>query len=138
MVAHKPSLLIVDDEPGVLLTLRLVFEDSGYLVTTAESGARALQLIAHQGNFDGVLTDLSMERPQSGLEVARAAARLRPRPAIVVFTGFGTIENVKAAVGTAVDHFALKPIDLDAFKSVLGRLLALRNDRLILTKSAQR
>jgi len=42
-MAGKPSLLIVGDEAGVLLTLQLLFEDAGYLVATAENAAQALQ-----------------------------------------------------------------------------------------------
>jgi DNA-binding NtrC family response regulator len=137
LMARKPSLLIVDDESNVRLTLQLVFEDGGYLVATAESGAQAIQMIRGQDKFDAVLTDMSMEHDQSGVEVAKAAAQLRPRPVIVVFTGFGTVENMRAAVGTAVDHFALKPIDLHDFKHVLARLLALRRDGLAASKSRQ-
>ncbi len=131
-----PSLLIVDDETNVLLTLQLVFEDSGYLVAVAGSAAEAVRLIEKAGKFDAVLTNLSMERDQSGFEVARVAARIRPRPVIIVFTGFGTVENVHAAVGTDVDYFALKPFDVDQFKRVLARLLALRNDRLTLSMNS--
>ena len=79
----RPSLLIVDDEPNFLLTFRMVFEDSGYLVTTAEDSTQALQLLGKMAEFDAVLTDMSMEQDQSGLEVAKAAAQLRPRPTIM-------------------------------------------------------
>jgi DNA-binding NtrC family response regulator len=136
-MARKPSLLIVDDETSVLLTLQMVFQEAGYVVAAAASEARALQLLRKPGKLDAVLTDISMENDQSGVEVAKAAAQLRPRPVIVVFTGFSTIDNMKAAVGTAVDHFALKPIDLDEVKRVLTRLLALRGDRLAASSSGQ-
>ena len=129
-MAQKPSLLIIDDESSVLLTLRLVFEDTGYLVATAESGAQAIQMIRGEAKFDALLTYMSMESHQSGMEVAQAAAELRPRPVIVIFTGFSTIEDMKAVISTPVDRFALKPIDLDDFKQALGRLLGLRKNRL--------
>lgn len=129
-VEQKPSLLIVNDESSVLLTLRLIFEDAGYLVATAESGAQAIKMIHSQTKCDAVLTDMSMENEESGVAVARATAELRPRPVIVVFTGFSsTIDSMQAAVTTAADHFLLKPIDLDDFKQVLARLLTLRNNR---------
>jgi CheY-like chemotaxis protein len=106
-MAGKPSLLIVDDEAGVLLTLQLLFQDAGYLVATAASEAEALQQLRKPGKFDAVITDMSMENKQSGLEVAKAAAQLQPRPAIVVFTGFGIDEDVRSVMVTTVDHFAL-------------------------------
>jgi len=107
-MVRKPALLIVDDEPSILLTMRLVFQESGYRVTTAVSEAEAVQTFQMRGSFDAILSDMSMEHDQSGLEV----------------------ENVKATVGTAVDQFIIKPIEVDDLKRVLGRLLALRSDRL--------
>jgi YesN/AraC family two-component response regulator len=71
-----------------------------------------------------------MEEERSGMEVAKAASHLQPAPVIVMMTGFGTLENVKAAVGSAVDHFALKPLELDELKRIVARLIALRRDRL--------
>jgi DNA-binding NtrC family response regulator len=71
-----------------------------------------------------------MEEDRSGLQVAMEASQLHPRPVIVMITGFGTVENVKAASGTAVDYFALKPLDIDELKRAVARLLALREDRL--------
>jgi DNA-binding NtrC family response regulator len=126
---RKPSILIVDDEQSVLFTLQLLLQDAGYLVETANSEAEGLSVLSKSPNFDVVITDMSMEHDQSGLEIVKAAAHLRPRPVIIAFTGFGVVENVKGAMGDA-DYFAIKPIDVDEFKSVLARLLALRYDRL--------
>lgn len=125
-----PRVLIVDDETNVALTLQMVFDDIGYAVTTADSCAVALEILRSRHNFDAVITDLCMEEDRSGLKVATAAARLHPRPAVVMITGFGTFENVKATVGSVVDHFALKPLDLDELKRVVARLIAIRRDRL--------
>lgn len=123
-------VLIVDDENNVALTLQMVFKEIGYTVTTANSCEAALEILRTRHNFDAVITDLCMEEDRSGMKVATAAARLHSRPVVVLITGFGTLENVKAAVGSAVDHFALKPLDLDELKHVVARLIALRRDRL--------
>lgn len=135
-MARKASLLIVDDEANVLTTLRLLFEDAGYKVATAESETQALRLLRRNSKFDAVLTDMSMEHDHSGLEVVKAAAKLRPRPVIIVFTGFGTLKNLRSSMNGAVDYFALRPIDIDEFKRVLARLLALRCDRVRLFANA--
>jgi len=127
---QHPSVLIVDDETNVALTLQMVFEEIGYAVTTAESCAAALDIVRGRRRFDAVITDLCMEEDRSGLEVAKAASQLQPAPVIVMMTGFGTFENVKAAVGSAVDHFALKPLELDELKRIVARLIALRRDRI--------
>jgi CheY-like chemotaxis protein len=48
---RKPSLLIVDDEPNVLLTLKLVLEEDGYQISTAASYAEAEKLLASRANL---------------------------------------------------------------------------------------
>ncbi len=126
----RPSILIVDDENNVALTLKMIFEAVDYGITTADSCGAALSILQSTPRFDAIITDLCMEEDRSGLRVAEAASQLHPRPVVVLITGFGTLQNVKAAVGTAVDHFALKPLDLDDLKRVVARLIALRRDRL--------
>jgi len=119
----KPSLLIVDDEPNVLLTLNLVIEEAGYEISTAGSFAEAVKLMQTPGQFDAILTDLWMEREDVGLELARSASKLNPRPIVVIFTGYGSTSNARAALGVPVDYFALKPLDVDELKRVLNRLV---------------
>ena len=117
-----PHLLIVDDEPSVLLTLGMIFEQDGYRVTRAGSCAEALHELANGHMFDAIITDLNMEKPDIGLDVARAALRLHPRPAVVICTGYADIKNARAALQLRVDYFATKPVDLDELKLVVGRL----------------
>lgn len=123
---QKPTLLIVDDEANVLFTLKLVLEEDGYEITTASSCAEALKLIHNAHQFDAILTDLRMEQEDIGLELAEAAAKLHPRPVIMIFTGYGSVENARGALGIQVDYFALKPLDLNDLKNALHRLLVLR------------
>ncbi len=122
------SLLIADDEPGVLLTLRLIFEQGGYSVTTAESAAEALQYLSSGARFSAVLTDLCMEKDDIGLDVAAAAANLHPRPIIIVLTGFSSVDNAQAALRLGVDYYAIKPLDADELQVALDRLLTNRKE----------
>ena len=128
-MAHQPSLLIVDDENNVALTLKMVFEREGYAVLTANSCAGALKLLADGHVFDAVITDLNMEKENIGLEVARAALRLHPKPAVVVCTGYASIDNSAAALQMKVDYLATKPVDLDELKRAVSRLMAFRNEK---------
>ena len=125
-MARQPSLLIVDDENNVALTLKMVFEREGYAVLTANSCAGALKLLADGHVFDAVITDLNMEKENIGLEVARAALRLHPKPAVVVCTGYASIDNSAAALQMKVDYLATKPVDLDELKRAVRRLMAFR------------
>jgi DNA-binding NtrC family response regulator len=126
---RKPCLLIVDDEESILETLRLILERHGYKVITAESCAEALEFFQAGAEFDAVITDLNMEREDIGLEVARAATELRPKPAIVILTGFANMSNARAALEIGVDYMANKPLAVKELTSVLDRLIPSRRER---------
>lgn len=115
-------LLIVDDEPNVLLTLGMIFELDGYKVSKAGSCVEALKMLGSGTRYDAVITDLSMERHDIGLEVARAAMLLKPRPVVVICTGYADLSNAQAALDMRVDYFATKPVDLDELKGAIRRL----------------
>lgn len=120
---RKPCLLIVDDEKGILDTLQLIFERDGYEVVTAQSCGEALSTFENQHKFDAVITDLNMEKEDIGLEVARAANNLTPRPAIVVFTGFANTSNTRAALEIGVDYMTHKPVEPKELTSAVNRLI---------------
>jgi len=123
---RKRLLLLVDDETSILQTLQMVFENEGYQVLTAQSCAEALNLLHNGQKFDAVITDLNMEREDIGLEVARAAQRVKPRPAIVIYTGFASVPNSRAALDMGVDYMAHKPVEISELISALNRLTSKR------------
>lgn len=123
-MAAQCSILLVDDESNILETLRLVFEREGYKVATATSSAEAVGLIKRTGRFDAVITDLNMEKEDIGLEVARVAMRSKPRPAVVICTGFASMANSRTALEMGVDYMAHKPVELTDLISALNRLIS--------------
>lgn len=125
---ERRSILIVDDEDSVLQTLRMVFENEGYQVATANSCQRALEILGNGGSFDAVITDLNMESEDVGLEVARAAVKRRPKPAVVICTGFASMNNSRESLTLGVDYMAHKPVELTALISALNRLIAREHD----------
>jgi CheY-like chemotaxis protein len=128
MARKKKSLLIVDDEVNVTRTLQMVFEDEGYSVTPAYSCAEALKIMKNGHHFDGVITDLNMERDNIGLTVARRALELKPQPVVVICTGYANMTNARQALMMHVHYLATKPVELDELKSNLARLIAIRDN----------
>lgn len=92
MDTHRPHILLVDDEPSIRLTLSVLLERSGYLVTTAADGDEALDLIDRR-SYDLVLLDLIMPGI-GGLALARYVRGVRPEAAILVLTGSDALEDV--------------------------------------------
>jgi CheY-like chemotaxis protein len=127
-MSSRSSLLVVDDEANVALTLRMVFEQEGYSVSTAHSCAEALQILHNGSSFDAVITDLNMEAPDIGLQVAEAALKLKPKPIIVICTGYASTINSRAALQMHVDFLATKPVDLGELVPALNRLISRRRD----------
>jgi YesN/AraC family two-component response regulator len=122
------DMLIVDDEPNVCLTLKLIFEREGFNVQTAASAKQGMKLLQDGNHFDLVLTDLHMEREDVGLELARAAKRNHPAPVLIILTGYASMKNARAALDIHVDHFALKPIELPELLETVRRLVGWRSD----------
>jgi CheY-like chemotaxis protein len=128
MARKKKTLLIVDDEVNVTRTLQMVFEDEGYTVTPAYSCAEALKIMKNGHQFDGVITDLNMERDDIGLTVARRALELEPQPIVVICTGYANLSNARQALLMHVHYLATKPVELEELKSNLARLIAIRDN----------
>ena len=84
----KSTVLIVDDEIGILSLLELSFADAGYHVRTAAGGLEAVQLCATE-SFDAVLSDARMPG-FSGHDLARWLAEHRPATRFILMTGWNT------------------------------------------------
>ena len=123
--AKLPWVLLAEDEPGILFTFSAILRQQGYQVETARTYAEAqVQMLAHR--YDAVIADLNMERVGLGLELARQAKELDPPPAVVIYTGYPTLEQLRAALALHVDYLALKPVDLEEIKAALHRLVTRR------------
>ncbi|MEO7092114.1 MAG: response regulator, partial [Polyangiales bacterium] len=80
------SVLLVDDEPGVLFTLSEVLTERGHRVLTARSGAEALTKV---DDADAVLTDLSMPG-MDGLELMGQIVQRDATLPVILLTAHGS------------------------------------------------
>src|SRR5579864_3552933 len=78
-------ILLVDDEPAILLTLKAILEMKGFEVVTATSSAEA-KLRLEVGSYHLVITDMKMEKETSGFDVVRFARQQQYRPAVAILT----------------------------------------------------
>nr|WP_118182414.1 HD domain-containing phosphohydrolase [Paraburkholderia phosphatilytica] len=104
------SILIVDDEPGVLSALRRLLRRTRYEVHTAESGAAALELLeAH--SIDLVISDMRMPH-MSGAEFLARVQQRWPDTVRLLLTGYADIGSVVSAINEGgVHHYLHKPWD---------------------------
>jgi DNA-binding response OmpR family regulator len=124
--SYKPSVLLVEDEPGILTTFQAILAQEGFEVTAVPTYQSATLLVQQQ-SFDAVITELNIEGQDLGLRLA-SELKIQPRPpAIVIYTGYPTVKQLREALKLRVDYVALKPVDLNEIKAALRTLIARRS-----------
>lgn len=121
-------MLVVDDEPNVCFTLKLIFEQEGFSVIAAASASEGIKALNDGHRFDLVVTDLHMERVDAGFDLVRAAKKLKSPPIVIVVTGYANVNNARTALDAQIDYFAVKPIEIPEFLEAIRRLAGWRTD----------
>ncbi len=116
----QAQVLIVDDEPEHGEVMADALRKPGHICTVVDSLAAASEELSF-GNFDVVVTDLVMERPDAGLEVLRLVKEHQPAAATIMVTAHGDIPTAKAALKGGAYDFIEKPLDLDVFRTLVQR-----------------
>ncbi len=107
---RPPTLLLVDDEEGVLSSLKRLFRRDGYRILTAPGGQQALDLLAEQ-EVDVIISDQRMPG-MTGVDFLRQAKLLRPGTIRMTLSGYTDLQSIIDAVNEgAVFKFLTKPWD---------------------------
>ena len=112
----RPTLLLVDDEPSILSSLRRLLRNEGYRILTANSGTEGLQVLA-ENDVDVIVSDQRMPG-MTGVEFLRTVRQLYPDTVRIVLSGFTELQTVTDAVNAgAIYKFLTKPWDDDQLRS---------------------
>ena len=122
----KRRILLVDDEPAILLTLKALLEIHGFEVETATS-ARDAKSKLRSSSFVMVITDMRMENDKAGLEVTRAAKMAPYQPAVALLTAFPMSDEAWRDDGA--DEMLVKPMNSSVLIQQLEALLVAHEDR---------
>ena len=120
-----PTLLVVDDEPGIVDSLQKVFEREHLRVLTATSGAEALEIVRREP-VSVMVTDLMMAG-MSGMDLLKASRSLSPETETVLMTAYGTVENAVEAMKQGAYDFVTKPLKRAHLLRVVGKALEKRS-----------
>ncbi|HEY9088648.1 MAG TPA: response regulator [Anaerolineaceae bacterium] len=104
------KILVVDDESGIVLLCQQLLELSEYEVTTATEPAQAIDY-ARQKRFDLLLTDIRLP-VMDGFDLVNQIKAIQPQIAVVVMTGYNTVETAIKALRSGVDGLVIKPYEL--------------------------
>ena len=114
-----PSILIVDDELGLLSSLVMAFETQGYRSAGAASAAEALELL-RAASFDVLLTDLVMPG-MDGLSLMDQVRADFPDTVIILMTGGATVESAVRALKGGASDYVVKPFRLAEIFHIVER-----------------
>lgn len=117
-------ILVVDDEPLVRRSLSELLTLSGYTVSTANNGREALECLKDY-NTDIIITDIKMPEVD-GMQLLRRVKEANPNIAVIMITGYGSIENAIDAIKEGAYDYITKPIVDSEIKIVIERLLKQR------------
>lgn len=107
----KKSVLVVDDEKGMIEWLKIALEKEGYEVETAMSGEKALEL-ARSRYFHCVITDIKMAG-MDGLQLLKKLKEEDPDVITIIITAYGTFESAVEALRSGASDFITKPFRID-------------------------
>ncbi len=125
----RPSILIVDDEANMRLTLGDVLEEDGYDVSVADSGERAVEM-CRQRAFDVVLMDVRMPGI-NGVDAFREIRREQLGARIILMTAYSTDELKRVAMEEGAIAFLPKPLDIE---NVLKLISAVKSTAILVVE----
>ena len=116
---RKPTVLVIDDESGILETLEILLRNEGFTPYVALGGKTGLERIAELAP-DIVLTDVRM--PQvGGVDVLAAARAKDPDTPVILMTAQATLQSAMQAVNEGAFYYIQKPFRNDELVAILRR-----------------
>lgn len=116
---QAPKILVVDDEERIRDACTMVLEEEGYDVATADNGELGLSMIEEK-HYDVILLDLMMPN-LSGLEVLPQLKEKHPDTAVIVITGYATVEHSIEAMKKGAFDFIPKPFTPDQLRTIVAK-----------------
>jgi two-component system response regulator HydG len=117
--SNKPTVLVVDDESGILDSLNILLRNEGFTPLLAHGGKAGLERIA-EGRPDIVLTDIRMPNV-TGVEILAAARQSDPDCPVILMTAQATLQSAMQAVNEGAFYYIQKPFRNDELIAILRR-----------------
>ncbi len=118
---NSHTILVVDDDPGMLNSLGMLLGHAGFQVTTAPSLTDALQLL-NQHYYDIVITDYYLQDGH-GSEIMKFCKEFCPKTRVIVMTGNASLETAVEAIRNGAFDYVIKPFDFDLLFHSIKRAL---------------
>ncbi len=136
--ANLLNLMIIDDERAIRDVCREVAQGLGFNTSVADSAEHALRTMEAHGT-DVVLLDLKLPGA-GGIEALRHIKERRPDAAVIVITGYGTVQSAVQAMKNGAYDFVTKPFSMEELRLLLERVashLRLKSENRILREKVK-
>jgi len=124
----KASILIVDDNEGILETLSAILEEKGYRTDTAKNGREAIEK-SKVNFYNMALLDIKLPDIE-GTKLLTKIEETTPRMVKIMVTGYAALENAVEALNLGADAYIMKPVDPE-------NLLEIVNEKLKMQRKAE-
>ncbi|MEJ2157387.1 MAG: response regulator [Desulfobacteraceae bacterium] len=119
LLISKPTILVIDDEEGVLITIQSLIEQLGYKVLKARSAKEAIKLTdTYDGTIDLALLDIKLPDMEGGA-LYPILKQARPGMKVIVCSGYSLDLGAKEILAAGAQGFLQKPF---AFKTITAKL----------------
>jgi two-component system response regulator HydG len=115
------QILVVDDDPGHLTTLKTILRSWHHTVATAADGMAAVAAVKDQP-FDLILMDVRMTE-MDGITALRQIKAYNPAIPILIMTAFSSVATAVEALKSGAYDYLTKPLDFEALRLTVARAL---------------
>jgi CheY-like chemotaxis protein len=122
-VDAQDVVLVVEDEPVILMVLTDYLSGQGYRVLQAENGEQAFEILASKPHLDMLITDFRLPGGISGVQIAEPAVKLRPDLKVIFISGYPQEIRETGSLITSKAPILEKPFDLDVLQEKIQELL---------------
>ena len=121
MAQDRPRIMVVDDDPGMRITLEGILEDEGFEVVGVEDGHRAIDL-AKDTRFALILMDIKMPGI-NGVDAYKEIKKVSPESVVVMLTGYSVEGLVKEALAEGAYVVVYKPFAVEQLMDIVHTIL---------------
>ena len=118
------NILVIDDDKHIRDACRQILVKDNYDVTEAEDGLKGLEFLKKKV-YDIVILDLKMPGI-SGMSVLKKIKENYPDTAVIIITGYATVESAVEAMKIGANDFLPKPFTPDALRVIIKRVVEKR------------
>jgi two-component system response regulator HydG len=120
MVKPKATkILVVDDDPGHLVSVRTIIRSWGYGVETADDGSVAVDMVKSTP-MDLILMDVRMTQ-MGGIEALRQIKVYNPTIPVIIMTAYSSVDSAVEAIKSGAYEYLIKPLDFEVLKLTIER-----------------